>query len=172
VWGLFLRTFYLQHFPQEVICRRQVRGPWRPQLFINEIINHKESQNSRRSIGCLTSCAVLLKPTVPIELSCNTMNWLIKSRYAFSSRVFWTKRNSKTYSNFLRCKGVYWETRVLLYSIPCCCGCYVTPQVESSFIAEENTNQDISSTGINKDAKQATIIQSFYCTKLFNFTFM
>jgi len=52
---------------------------------------------------------------------------------------------------------------------PAAVAVYITPPVEASFIADENTNQDISSTGINKDAKQATIIQSFPCTKLFNF---
>lgn len=46
---------------------------------------------------------------------------------------------------------------------------YVTPQVEPSLIADENTNQDGNSIGINKDTKQAAIIRSFSCTKLFNF---
>jgi hypothetical protein len=41
--------------------------------------------------------------------------------------------------------------------------------VDPNFIGDENRNQNVSSSGINKDAKRAEIIQSFSCTKLCNF---
>jgi hypothetical protein len=139
--------------------------------YVNEITNHKEFQNSSCSIGCLTSCAVLLEPTVNIELSLKAMKWLIKSRYAFPSLVSWKKGNSTTCINFWRCKGLYWKIRGLLYSISCC-SCLRNTSGGTNLNRWKNTNQDVSSSGINKDMKRAKIIQTFFfTTKLFNFFF-